>query len=1296
MESPGLQPDSPMDQDEAAYPCKGCGEILEEGKAFELAGNRWHLNCFRCNTCSTLLDSDANLLLLGDGSLICNNCTYSCNACGNKIEDLAILTGDQAFCASCFRCRNCKRKIENLRYARTSQGIFCMNCHETLMARRRKKSRMAAQQQRTGSNTQSPAIFDKSLPALPPNAAPLNGLPLGHSQFSPDHETSSETYSDTPTELSPRPVNPESRKPSSRSVRRDASPAASESSRKDNLILPSTTYSRNNRSSSVSQRSDRSAGAESIDNTYVIPLAFDPSPALGLPPMPHSPLAEMGSHEPNISKSRLPDILNEGRNLPKHIPSAPRHQPSSPRPSSKGQGEKAGPKGASPHIAYQEKGRTPSSELADSTRSNERSRRLATQKISSTTPPAAPATGGDNILEQLASSPNLEQNGKFTGYQNDQFKLQEVPINKKSAGSRISSSGFDSPASATEDWTQLSPIPQVALPTTEVGDIQKPADASKSLLDINSLRSRRVSQDLRNRGNISRDSSPDPSQLEKPTLPKRGDSLAQPQTKQVVPRKVVPPGATIIRSLSSPRVQQHLSSGTPSTDSSPGLPNSKNDTAGSSDSGEVPSSARLTEPFSLLATEPPPIPPSRSKERPKAPVAFPVDEVFTTPRPSPLPPRQYHQSKDSTSTDHADSPRTADAPLSPNLPHYSIGGEFTMEEDMARIMANGNEDKSTSVLRRVSNAVRHARSHSDQSRTTSPKWVKSPTTSGMEALHEPEISSPTAVTHDIKQENMILKNELRRTSQQLTELQARINSPETGTEIETLNTKLREKRNTLKFLDSQQAVLCEQIDILADYVQKAKNDKNDGKPFDIESLTSEAVRDFARALEKLKDSYGPIIEDLVQQKNQLLEENAQLSKLRDQAIEDTKSLNSRNAQLADLNNELTENIKNRYVANREPSSMNRVQPAFLYSESPKPAQPASSNGLGIYTNLSRDKPESSMDSSTLRPSTAHGASSAASLQEPSEGEPVTVITAPQMVNIRKGQAKKFINWKKGAKGVSKGFKGAFGGNQSQTHLRADANSPESLPYSMLPNENQAPSTSRPVNDPSRQAFGLFGGGKHKQAGLNKPHANGNHQIAGAEHPSCLFGSDLEMRAQYEGRQIPSVVTRCVEEVEVRGMDLEGIYRKTGGNSQVKAVQEGFDKNDDFDISDTDIDITAITSVLKQYFRRLPTPLLTFDVYDRILESNDIHDDEQRVISLRSTFQQLPIRHRECLEFLIFHLARVAAKQKENLMTPKNLAVVFAPTIMRDNDLDREMSDMHSKNHAIQFIIEHNKEIFSTE
>lgn len=195
-------PESPGDDTDANIPCKGCGEVccyrsfarrvstdcLPDSRGRQgfrircdrslclatlqsltlLAGNRWHIDCFRCNTCGLLLDSDANLLLLGDGSLICNNCTYSCNACGNKIEDLAILTGDQAFCAACFRCRNCKKKIENLKYARTSQGIFCMACHETLMARRRKRVKNSAKTPTSAASASGPPVLDKSLPALPP------------------------------------------------------------------------------------------------------------------------------------------------------------------------------------------------------------------------------------------------------------------------------------------------------------------------------------------------------------------------------------------------------------------------------------------------------------------------------------------------------------------------------------------------------------------------------------------------------------------------------------------------------------------------------------------------------------------------------------------------------------------------------------------------------------------------------------------------------------------------------------------------------------------------------------------------------------------------------------------------------------------------------------------------------------------------------------------------------------------------------------------------------------------------
>ena len=45
------------------------------------------------------------------------------------------------------------------------------------------------------------------------------------------------------------------------------------------------------------------------------------------------------------------------------------------------------------------------------------------------------------------------------------------------------------------------------------------------------------------------------------------------------------------------------------------------------------------------------------------------------------------------------------------------------------------------------------------------------------------------------------------------------------------------------------------------------------------------------------------------------------------------------------------------------------------------------------------------------------------------------------------------------------------------------------------------------------------------------------------------------------------------------------------------------------------------------------------------------------------------------------------------MDTRNLAVVFAPTIMRDHSLEREMTDMHAKNLAVQFLIENSHTIF---
>ena len=98
----------------------------------------FHVDCFKCAKCGNQVTADTNLLLLSDGSPICANCSYSCNVCKQPILDEAIMTGDDSYHAHCFKCKVCKNRIDELVFAKTSQGIYCMNCHNERVARSRR------------------------------------------------------------------------------------------------------------------------------------------------------------------------------------------------------------------------------------------------------------------------------------------------------------------------------------------------------------------------------------------------------------------------------------------------------------------------------------------------------------------------------------------------------------------------------------------------------------------------------------------------------------------------------------------------------------------------------------------------------------------------------------------------------------------------------------------------------------------------------------------------------------------------------------------------------------------------------------------------------------------------------------------------------------------------------------------------------------------------------------------------------------------------------------------------------
>jgi hypothetical protein len=560
-----------------------------------LAGNRWHLDCFRCNTCNTLLDSDANLLLLGDGSLICNNCTYSCSACGNKIEDLAILTGDQAFCATCFRCRNCKRKIENLRYARTSHGIFCMNCHESLMARRRKKSKAAAQAKQREKDA-SPMITDKSLPALPPNAVPPNSFST--ERVTPD--------SDTPTELSPRPRAAYGNELSSRSSSRpDRSPEPPQESAKESSLAPAAPSYRHNRNSAIfAGNLDTGDG----DGGFFIPVALDPSPG------------------PALTPQSMSDAFTESSKRNKE-----RDYFTSPRPPAE---RRADSQASTPHIAFQEKPRQPSSDY-EAPQQDRPARKLSKRNGNPKASPSAEDGKGSSARTQP----------------NEEFRLQDAPKSK-----RLGNSRSNSLSSNSLDMLAPAKAPPAPPRNRDVLSNTTNTDSPRQSGTIDKVPPPRPPQDSRRRD----DDAVRPS-LDSITSGRSEASAAPPMARKELPQSQSRNGELMIS----------------------GYRRGKGD--------------GLTNPELGNGNEPalPPRPPIPETK---------VSDTYMQPRAPPQPPSQAPRGS-TTSVNEAPEPK-----VSPKLPRWSSGGEFTMDEDMARIL--GTDEGSSSILRRVSNAVRHGRNNS--------------------------------------------------------------------------------------------------------------------------------------------------------------------------------------------------------------------------------------------------------------------------------------------------------------------------------------------------------------------------------------------------------------------------------------------------------------------------------------------------------------------------------------------------------------------------------------------------------
>ncbi|XP_035379217.1 rho GTPase-activating protein 23 isoform X3 [Electrophorus electricus] len=197
-----------------------------------------------------------------------------------------------------------------------------------------------------------------------------------------------------------------------------------------------------------------------------------------------------------------------------------------------------------------------------------------------------------------------------------------------------------------------------------------------------------------------------------------------------------------------------------------------------------------------------------------------------------------------------------------------------------------------------------------------------------------------------------------------------------------------------------------------------------------------------------------------------------------------------------------------------------------------------------------------------------------------------------------------------------------------------------------------------------------------------------------------FGVRLEdCQSGTSNKFIPLIVEICCSLVEELGLESTGIYRVPGNNAVVCSLQEQLNKGSDINTAEERWqDLNVVSSLLKSFFRKLPEPLFTDDKYNDFIEANRLPNPSDRLKTLKKLIHDLPVYYFHTLKFLIGHLKTVADHSEKNKMEPRNLALVFGPTLVRtsEDNMTDMVTHMPDRYKIVETLIQHYTWFFSEE
>eukprot|EP00118_Oscarella_pearsei_P004241 m.17783 g.17783 ORF g.17783 m.17783 type:complete len:636 (+) comp27554_c1_seq2:100-2007(+) len=176
--------------------------------------------------------------------------------------------------------------------------------------------------------------------------------------------------------------------------------------------------------------------------------------------------------------------------------------------------------------------------------------------------------------------------------------------------------------------------------------------------------------------------------------------------------------------------------------------------------------------------------------------------------------------------------------------------------------------------------------------------------------------------------------------------------------------------------------------------------------------------------------------------------------------------------------------------------------------------------------------------------------------------------------------------------------------------------------------------------------------------------------------STLLARDKQLD---QTAKIPLFLQEILVFLEEQGIDEEGILRIPGATARIRGmIRELEETFYDGDFSWDDRRTNDASTLLKQFLRDLPYPLLTYE-YLRLFASVDsISNKQEKLEALNLLVLLLPDEHRTTLRWLLRFLNKLVKHESRNKMSVANVAMIMAPNLFlsRHRNNQSKESDLH--------------------